>query len=232
MSVSPLSPHALCATLDKLCSRTEPIALAVSGGADSLCLTLLTHQWAQKYHIPCVALTFDHKWRPESAKEAAQVKKWLAKYGIEHHTLTFAGTPAKTRKEERARQARYQALTDWCRQHHIATLLIAHNKEDQAETFLLRLARGSGVDGLSAMHPITFFDNIRLVRPLLAYSHQQLCATLKQTFHQRWIEDPSNQDTQYERVRLRQAQDILSNLGLTPHFIALSASLPYIYLQC
>ena len=197
--------------------------MAVSGGADSLCLALLTHTWAQKHHIPCVALTFDHKWRPESAKEAAQVGKWLAKYGIEHHTLTFSGTPTKTRKEERARQARYQALTDWCLQHNIGTLLIAHNLEDQAETFLLRLARGSGVDGLCAMRPVSQLGQIRLVRPLLTYSHQQLCATLKNTFHQAWIEDPSNRDTQYERVRLRQAQDTLSALGLTPRFISLSA---------
>ena len=223
MSVSPLSLNTLCPVLDELCKEADSIAVAVSGGADSLCLTLLANQWAKKHHIPCIALTFDHKWRAESGKEALQVGQWLAAYGIEHHILTFQGTWPKTRKEERARQARYQALTDWCQQHNIGSLLVAHNKEDQAETLLLRLARGSGVDGLSAMSPISYKHHIRIVRPLLNFSHQQLCATLQQVFHQDWIEDPSNQDIQYERVRLRQAGKTLSDLGLIPHFIALSA---------
>lgn len=178
-----------------------PVAVAVSGGADSMALTLLAAGWGQ-----AVALTVDHGLRPASADEARQVAGWLQARGIDHHTLTWRGDKPASGVQAAARQARYGALEGWCRDHGVGTLLLAHHRQDQAETFLLRLLRGSGVDGLAAMAavgpPITGHDRPRLVRPLLDVSKARLRATLEAA-GQPWLEDPSNQDTAFDRVRVR-----------------------------
>jgi tRNA(Ile)-lysidine synthase len=113
-------------------------------------------------------------------------------------------------------------MADYARAHGIATLLIAHTLDDQAETLLIRLARGSGLDGLAAIQPVTHVGQLRLVRPLLGVAKSRLVATLRQRSVP-WIEDPSNQSPAFERTRLRAARDTLDALGLTPSMLGLSA---------
>jgi len=212
-------------TLDGLLTGREPecLVVAVSGGADSLCLTLLANRYCQKKGLKCLALTVDHGLRPESLSEARQVQKWLSGYGILHRILTWTGEKPKTCVEEKAREARYSLLLSACRKEKKAVLLLAHHLDDQMETFLLRLAHGSGVDGLSAMFPVTCRDDVWLVRPFLNYRRSEIQNYLKKQ-NQEWIEDPSNQSDEYERVRFRKAQGALSALGLTPAAIGMTAS--------
>lgn len=200
----------------------HPVAVAVSGGADSLCLALMMKDWAADQGTDIVALTVDHGLRPESTAEAEQVHAWLTARNITHHILTWTGTKPETRVEEKAREARYRLLLDWCHAHHVSTLLLAHQLEDQAETFFLRLAHASGIDGLSAMRPVTMREGVFLIRPFLDVPRSEIRQYLKTHYRQQWVEDPSNQDERFERVRMRKALPALSPLGLTPAAVALS----------
>jgi tRNA(Ile)-lysidine synthase len=137
--------------------------------------------------------------------------------------LFWAGEKPTVGIEEKAREARYDLLLTACEERQIQYLCLAHHQNDQAETFLMRLARSSGVDGLSAIQSVSKRKNIFLIRPFLDYPRTRIQKTLAQHFHIRWIEDPSNSQTVYERVRLRQFQANLDNLGLTASSIALSA---------
>ena len=161
--------------------------------------------------------------RPESAKEAQYVHDLLTEKGIIHETLSWTGQKPETGIEEKARQARYELLFNACRKNNISCLFLAHHQNDQAETFLMRLVRSSGVDGLSAIQSVSSREGIFLLRPMLDYSRLQIQETLKKHFSVSWVEDPSNNQIIYERVRLRQAQDFFDNLGLTASSISLSA---------
>lgn len=189
------------------------IAVAVSGGCDSLALALLAHDWAGALGGEAIALTVDHRLRRESAEEAKRVGTWLAKPGVPHHILPWAGPKPRSGIQAAAREARFERLFDWCRDHGVLHLLLAHHLEDQAETFLLRLSRGSGVDGLAAMAPLVEVPCLRLLRPFLMVRKARLAATLKAR-GQVWIEDPSNRDSAHARVRLRAAMPVLAREGL------------------
>ncbi|MDX2145323.1 MAG: tRNA lysidine(34) synthetase TilS [Rhodospirillaceae bacterium] len=194
------------------------IAVAVSGGPDSMALLRLAHEWATANGRRMVALTVDHRLRAESAAEAAGVGAWCASLGIEHHILTWDGG-AQVRQfhrsaQDAARDARYGLLAAWCRANDVRELLLAHHAEDQIETFLMRLARGSGVRGLAAMNSVTRRAGITLARPLLAAAKSDLVATCAR-FGQDWALDPSNQDPKYARVRMRRARELLGQEGLS-----------------
>ena len=146
------------------------IAVAVSGGADSLCLTFLLHEWASKRKVQIYAFTVDHGLRKESAEEAKYVHQVLTQKGMAHQTLIWKGKKPTVSVEEKARQARYDLLFDACRKNKIEYLCLAHHQNDQAETFWLRLIRSSGVDGLSAMGECVQRGEITLLRPLLDFS--------------------------------------------------------------
>ena len=178
--------------------------MAVSGGLDSLALAFLADRWARPNQAQLTAVTVDHRLRPESAAEAAQVGRWLAARGIEHRILHREGPAPTTGLQAAARGARYRLLTEWCRRHRIRDLLLAHHLQDQAETFLLRLARGSANDGLAAMAPLTVRDGVRLLRPLLQVPRARLAATLRAAGQGDWVDDPSNRDRRFARVRARQ----------------------------
>ncbi len=180
------------------------IAVGVSGGADSLALTLLLDRWARARGGEVVGLGVDHGLRPESAGEARQVARWLGARGISHRTLAWrhpAGIPGSALQAE-ARRARYRLLAGWCRARGVLHLALAHHAGDQAETVLMRLARGAGLDGLAGMSAIAARDGVRLIRPLLLTDPRRLRAGL-QAAGQDWIEDPSNRDERFERVRWR-----------------------------
>jgi tRNA(Ile)-lysidine synthase len=200
------------------------LAVAVSGGADSLALALLADAWARRRGGRITALTVDHGLRPEAATEARQVARWLRAAGIAHRTLRWSPPKgARANIQAKAREARYALLTGWCRDHGAEGLLVAHHQEDQAETFLLRLARGSGLDGLAAMAPVAVRDGVRLLRPLLAAPKAALVAFLKRR-KQPWVEDPSNRDSAYARVRLRALLPMLAAEGLTAERLAETAA--------
>ncbi|HEX6978034.1 MAG TPA: tRNA lysidine(34) synthetase TilS [Alphaproteobacteria bacterium] len=183
--------------------RRPRLAVGVSGGADSLALVLLADRWLRSRGGQVTALTVDHGLRPESAAEAAQVGEWLARRGIAHHVLRWEGTKPRTGIQHAAREARRALLLEWCRQTGVLHLLLAHHRDDQLETMLLRQAHGSGPDGLAAMAAVIETSQVRILRPLLDVPGGRLKATLRH-LGQPWIEDPSNRDPTFERVRIRQ----------------------------
>ena len=180
------------------------LAVAVSGGADSLCLALLMGRWAQHLGGRVTALTVDHGLRDQSRDEARQVGRWLQPQGIDHQILDWQGPKPQTGVQAAARAARYRLMQAWCRKHGVLHLGLAHTQDDQAETFLLRLGSGSGADGLAAMSAVRETSDVRLLRPLLDVPKAALQATLRAQ-GQEWIEDPSNRDPAFARVRVRQA---------------------------
>ena len=198
------------------------VAAAVSGGADSMALAILAADWLRRRSGRLIALTVDHGLRPGSSAEARRVGAWLAQRDIAHHVLRWRGDKPQRGIQAAARVARYRLLGGWCARHGLLHLLLAHHLEDQAETLLMRLARGSGVDGLSAMAALGGTSGVRIVRPLLGTSAARLRATLRAR-RQTWIEDPSNRDPAFERVRLRRARGAIEAVGVTAPRLAKTA---------
>lgn len=198
------------------------VAVATSGGVDSIALCLLTHRWAAARGGACHALVVDHGLRPESAEECRRVAGWLTRGGIETRVLTWAGRKPDRGIQEAAREARYGLLLSWCRDHGLRDLLLAHHRDDQAETFFLRLGRKSGLDGLAAMAGVSHRAGIRVVRPLLGVPKARLVATAR-AFGHPWIEDPSNRDPRFARSRLRELLPALDAAGVTAEDVAASA---------
>ncbi len=192
--------------------RAPTICVAVSGGGDSMALALLAASWAEEQGGRVVALTVDHQLRSESYKETQRVSEWMSAHNIEHHVLTWCNPQGGSALQENARTARYELMEQWCRDHGALHLFLAHNKEDQAETFLMRLDKGSGPDGLSAMSAVSERRYCRLVRPLLSVSKSDLRTYLAGA-DQNWIEDPSNTDTKFERIRWR---NIMNEQNISP----------------
>ncbi len=214
-------------TLMRVFRPFEPcprMAVAVSGGCDSMALALLAHDWARGCGGGTVALSVDHQLRPQSEAEARQTGRWLKARGMTHHILPWTGGKPKRGIQAAAREARYRLLFNWCRRHGVLHLLLAHHLEDQAETFLLRLSRGSGVDGLAAMAALSEHSALRLLRPLLSVPKARLAATLR-VRNQEWVEDPSNRDLTYSRVRLRALMPDLAREGLDAARLAATADL-------
>ena len=195
-----------------------PIAVAVSGGGDSMALVLLMQEWAVPLGIQIIALTVDHCLRPESAKEAALVQRWLSAREIPHHTLVWQHQGVSSALQQRAREARYELMTNWCLENGISCLLTAHHLDDQWETFLMRLAKGSGLRGLCGIRAKSLMNGVDLIRPLLSVRADCLKKTLDR-FEQPFIQDPSNHKTQFDRVRWRQLLSALSQQGLTPEAV-------------
>ncbi|MFQ5775220.1 MAG: tRNA lysidine(34) synthetase TilS [Kiloniellaceae bacterium] len=199
------------------------IAVGVSGGADSLALAVLLDDWARARAGRVVALTVDHGLRRESAAEAAQVGRVLAALGLAHRTLRWRGTKPPANVQAAARRARYDLLTGWCARHRVLHLALAHQRDDQAETLLLRLGRGSGVDGLAAMAPVAELSAVRVLRPLLPVPKARLEATLAARGLP-WIEDPTNRDPAHARARLRRLMPALASEGLTADRLGATAA--------
>jgi tRNA(Ile)-lysidine synthase len=183
----------------------------------------------QRDGVPPVVLVVDHGLREGSSKEAAAVGKWAEALGLPAHVLRWQDNePRVSGLEERARAARYRLMGEWCAANAIVSLFVAHTREDQAETFLLRLGRGSGVDGLAAMaacapFPLSGFDRLRLVRPLLEVGRAELRAYLRAGDIQ-WFEDPMNGDARFARVRMRQVLPVLEASGISVQRIAEAAN--------
>jgi tRNA(Ile)-lysidine synthase len=190
-------------------ARFEPsplLAVAVSGGSDSLALALLADRWSRERGGEICALTVDHGLRPESGIEAHTVHAWLSARSIRHEVLTWVGEKPRTGIQAAARIARYRLLSGWCRENGCLHLLTAHHREDQIETHLIRRRARSGPDGLAGMSAIREFVDCRLLRPLLGVPSARLRALLEAE-RQPFVSDPSNLDRTYERSRLRTAEN-------------------------
>ncbi|MEZ5786936.1 MAG: tRNA lysidine(34) synthetase TilS [Xanthobacteraceae bacterium] len=210
-------------------SACKALVLAVSGGPDSTALCLLAARWraARKDGPALLAVTVDHGLRPEARREAGAVKRFAATLGIPHRTVTWTGPKPKSGLQEAARTARYRLLAAAARRVEARHILTAHTLDDQAETVLFRLARGSGLAGLGAMarvarlpfnlnSPLPACEEMEmlLVRPFLDVPKARLITTLVAA-NIPYAEDPSNRDPRFTRARLRAAMPVLAAEGLT-----------------
>lgn len=207
------------AALDRLTARRPGgLGVAVSGGSDSTALLMLAAQWAGNADIRCV--TVDHRLRPESTDEARSVGDLCAGLELPHETLTWTEGPAARAGQGNlsalARAARMRLMRDWATQHGIGAILLGHTLDDQAETVLMRLMRGSGADGLSGIAAAAEVDGMIWLRPLLGVRREALRRFLRE-INIGWVDDPTNDDTSYDRVHVRQA---IETLRLDPQRLA------------
>lgn len=191
------------------------LGVAVSGGGDSVALLHLLADCAPEHGVTLEAATVDHGLRPEAADEAAFVADTCADLGIPHQTLHWEGWDGQGNLQAQARAARYRLLAGWAQSRWLDAVALGHTRDDQAETFLMRLAREAGVDGLAAMDARFSREGAVFWRPALALERAELRDFLTR-HHLRWHDDPSNDDESYDRVKARKALDVLAGLGIGP----------------
>jgi len=211
--------------IESVFGRRPPavIGVAVSGGSDSTALLHLMHRWASGVGVTLHAVTVDHGLRKAAAAEAKVVAGFCAGLGagpgVDHTTLRWTDWDGKGNLQDQARRARYGLMTTWAKKRGIDTIALGHTADDQAETFLMRLARGSGVDGLSGMQQRRKVGGINWVRPALFLYRQHLRDYLGR--HDiKWIDDPSNEDERFERVKARKVLKALAPLGIDAERLA------------
>ena len=204
------------------------VAIAVSGGADSLALAIISNKFKYKYNYKLIAFTVDHQLRKEAAKEARHVKKLIQDIGIDHYTLVWREEKPNTKIQESSRIARYNLLSEACNKYECNSILLGHHADDQVETFIIRLEANSGLDGLSCMQEknkiLTSYGQINLIRPLINTRKKTLIEICKNN-NISWIEDPSNLDMKYSRTKIRkllQESDVFENFN---HSVALFGKL-------
>ncbi|MEO7365459.1 MAG: tRNA lysidine(34) synthetase TilS [Sphingomicrobium sp.] len=201
-NLNPEVVHRFANDLDALVTPGPTVGVAVSGGPDSLALLMLA---AAARLSKIEAATVDHGLRPESGAEAAMVAGLCKRIGVAHATLKIDWpTPPKSNLQARAREARYALLGDWAVKRGLTAVATAHHLDDQAETLLMRLARGAGIGGLGATRlrrPL--IDNVTLIRPLLTWRKAELAELVASAGIQA-VDDPSNRDPRHDRVRMRE----------------------------
>jgi tRNA(Ile)-lysidine synthase len=190
------------------------LVLAVSGGPDSVALMWLAARWrrALSRGPRLVVVTVDHGLRAESAREASEVKRLARSLNLPHHTLRWTGAKPKAGLPAAARAARYRLLAKVAQDHGATHVLTAHTRDDQAETLLMRMLRGSGIAGLAAMTRQTPREGVVLARPFLNVSKAQLIATLAKA-KVAFADDPTNRDVHFTRPRLRALMPVLAAEG-------------------
>ena len=176
---------------------SEKVAVAVSGGSDSLALVISI----SRIFSNVLAIMVNHNLRPTAAQEIAQTAATLEKFGIKYVVKEWSGA-VKNNLENEARNARYKLLIDTCKAQKIKYLCIGHHANDQVETFFLNLARGSGLDGLCAMPVVKMAENVAIIRPMLDLA-KEVCRSYLRALHVDWCEDESNQDRHYKRNNIR-----------------------------
>ena len=199
------------------------IAVACSGGADSMTLALLTEAWAAKRGGRVTALVIDHSIRENSKAEAQSVAAELASHGVACQIILNNVPIRSADVQATARKIRYELLNKWCVANGYLHLAVAHHQEDQAETVLLRLARGSGSHGLAAMAPVVETSKIRIIRPILSVPQTRLQATLAH-LKVKHVHDLSNDDKRFARVRIRGLSLALAAEGMTARRLSETAS--------
>ena len=192
------------------------IAVAVSGGPDSLALMHLSNRYALNNNINLTVLSIDHGIRAESSKEIVWLKKVAKKNKINFYSTKLKKKINSSNTLSKARTLRYEALSKYCNKKKIKFLLTAHHLDDEIENFLMRLIRGSGIKGLSSLKVKSRYKNTKLilVRPLLEYSKKSLIAYLSEQ-KQTYINDRTNYNNKYDRSRIRKLSQQLINEGLS-----------------
>ena len=191
----------------------QRLGVAVSGGGDSLALLNILNDIYSGIGGVLKAVTVDHGLRAGSDAEAAMVGDHCAKLGVSHQVLLWQGWDKKGNLQDEARRARYGLMAEWARAEGLEAIALGHTADDQAETVLMRLARRSGVDGLSAMSPRRKAGEMVWSRPMLGLKRKDLRSYLTDA-GVTWIEDPSNTDTRFDRIKARRALDALADLGV------------------
>ena len=191
----------------------KEFCIAASGGPDSLCLILLANKFAKKNNHKMSVLTVDHQLRKESSDEAIWLNRILKRKKIKHYILKWNGKKPKSNVMEAARLKRYELMTDKCLKLNIRYLLTAHHLDDQIENFFMRLVRGSGLKGLSSMSKSVKMNEIRVIRPLLEYQKKSLIKVLANN-NQKYVQDPSNDNSNYDRIKYRKLIGGLIDQGL------------------
>jgi tRNA(Ile)-lysidine synthase len=221
----PVSKAEAAALFDDL-AALPAVVLAVSGGPDSTALMWLAARWraARETGPELIAVTVDHALRKESAAEARTVAELARRLGIAHRTLRWRGAKPKTGLPQAARNARYRLLAEAARKAGAAAILTAHTRDDQAETVLIRMSRGSGLTGLAGMARVSPVPAgraaVRLIRPFLGIPKSRLIATLAAA-HMPFADDPTNRDPRFTRARLRGLMPRLAEEGLDAARLAL-----------
>ena len=198
----------------------KPIALAVSGGPDSTAMMQIAALSKKLKNNNVTVIVVDHGLREESKNEANIVGQNAKLLGFKFKILKWDGVKPKTRIQEIARKTRYKLMTSWCKKKGIEKLFLAHHLDDQVETFLMRLGKGSGVDGLAVMNYVTEISSLKLVRPFLEIPKTRFIKILSIT-NLEWISDPSNFNSDYKRSRIRKILPILSKEGINSKQIGL-----------
>ena len=178
------------------------IAVAVSGGPDSIALVFLLKKWIKKKNGKLIALIIDHKIRDNSKEEAQQVKNYLKSKGVESKILTVSKNKLSKKSMDQARKNRFHRIIDYCKKKKIFYLFLGHHYDDNMETFLIRKIAGSNFDGLNCMQNKTLFDEILILRPLLNFTKKQLLNYLKMN-DLKFVEDPTNLNEKYSRAKIR-----------------------------
>jgi len=189
------------------------IGVAVSGGGDSMALLHVFARWSQQSSVPIAAVTVDHGLRDGSDREAAGVAAFCAQIGVPHETLLWQDWDGHGNLQAVARNARYRLMADWAKRNGVGGIALGHTRDDGAETFVMRLSRKAGVDGLAAMDTEFTRDGVTYARPLWMMSRKELRDYLTRNAVT-WVDDPSNYDVDFERVRVRNALTELEGLGL------------------
>jgi tRNA(Ile)-lysidine synthase len=213
-SIAPLDDSTFAALLEPFATLPERLAIGVSGGPDSMALAYLTKVWADRNKRQILAFIVDHGLRAESASEAEATCALLHKMGISAEILHWQHPPIVSRLHITARKARLKLLTEACKRGEMKHLLLAHHRDDQAETILMRLAKGSGVDGLAGIAAHNVVNEITIFRPFLPIVKERLiatCITAKIPF----VADASNNATRFARGRLRRVMPLLAEEGLS-----------------
>ncbi|NAZ36336.1 tRNA lysidine(34) synthetase TilS [Rubellimicrobium sp. CFH 75288] len=205
---------ALAAFLDLYPTAGGGIGIAVSGGSDSMALLHAAALLARQRSLPLTAATVDHRLRAGSDAEARQVGAVCTGLGVGHAILPWADAPGHGNLQQAARQARRRLLSAWALREGVSLVLLGHTADDVAETVLLRLARGSGVDGLARMRAWWMADGVAWGRPFLDLPRAGLRRWLADR-GKTWIDDPSNDDLRHDRARARRLMEALAPLGLT-----------------
>ena len=204
--------------LDKYIEE-EMIALAVSGGPDSTAMMLLASLSKKIKKDKVTVVVVDHGLRDGSANEAKLVCDNAKILGFKFKILKWGGVKPNTRIQELARKNRYHLITKWCKTKKINKIFLAHHLDDQMETFLMRLGKGSGVDGLASMDFLSYISNICIVRPFLEIPKERLLEILSSS-KLKWINDPSNFNMDFKRSRIREIIPILAEEGIDSNQIS------------
>ena len=182
--------------------KNPSVAISFSGGSDSLALLILMNNWIKKHKGFLTLIYFDHKLRKGSHLESQYAKEISKKLGIDHKILTWNEKKPKNSIMQKAREIRYKKIINFCKQKNIITVMTAHHLDDSLETYFMKKKRNSLTPNLSGIPFKNTQDQVQILRPFINLRKSRLIQTCKKNKY-KWFEDPSNQDNNFERVRVR-----------------------------